>query len=303
LGLLSATSWIKKLKSGLSQTRESLTESVYGLFAQHKLDPINYQRLKNALLKTDMGLEATEYLLEIAQKKVTHQLPFPRALSQTLLELISPLEEPLTITHQPFVVMVVGVNGVGKTTSIAKIAGYFRNQGKTVLLGAGDTFRAAAYEQLAKWANLNQVAVVSKPGADSASVCFEAVSLGIAQHKDIILIDTAGRLPTQQHLMDEIRKVKKVIEKALPKAPHEILLVLDANIGSNSLSQMNAFNQALGLTGFMLTKLDGTAKGGIVIALAKRYTIPLRFIGIGETISDIQPFSAKAYVAALLDES
>ena len=207
----------------------------------------------------------------------------------------------LTEGHQPFVIMLAGVNGAGKTTSIGKLAKFFQAQGKSVLLAAGDTFRAAAREQLAIWGERNQVAVIAQQGGDPAAVIFDAIQAARARNIDIVLADTAGRLPTQLHLMEEIRKVKRVIAKADASAPHEVLLVLDANTGQNALSQVKAFDDALGLTGLILTKLDGTAKGGVIAAIARERPVPIRFIGIGEGIDDLRPFLAQDFAAALLD--
>ena len=204
--------------------------------------------------------------------------------------------------EQPFVIMLCGVNGAGKTTSIGKLAKHFQTQGKSVLLAAGDTFRAAAREQLAEWGARNNVTVIAQQSGDAAAVIYDAVQAAQARHIDVVLADTAGRLTTQAHLMEEIKKVKRVIAKVLPGAPHEVLLVLDANTGQNALSQTKAFDQALGVTGLVLTKLDGTAKGGIIAALAKSHPIPVRFIGVGEGLDDLRPFVAEEFVAALLGE-
>jgi signal recognition particle-docking protein FtsY len=204
-------------------------------------------------------------------------------------------------TKEPFVIMLAGINGAGKTTSIGKLAKYFQAQGKSVLLAAGDTFRAAAREQLQAWGERNNVTVISQTTGDSAAVCFDAVQAAKARGIDIVLADTAGRLPTQLHLMEEIKKVKRVLQKAMPDAPHEIIVVLDANIGQNAVNQVKAFDEALGLTGLIVTKLDGTAKGGILAALASDRPVPVRYIGVGEGIDDLRPFNAKAFVDALLD--
>jgi fused signal recognition particle receptor len=224
------------------------------------------------------------------------------------LEILQPVAIPLDIgTHKPFVIMLAGVNGAGKTTSIGKLAHYYQRQGKKVLLAAGDTFRAAAREQLMVWGERNNVTVIAQQSGDAAAVIFDAINAAVARGIDVVLADTAGRLPTQLHLMEEIGKVKRVIGKALPGAPHEVLLVLDANTGQNAIAQVRAFDDALGVTGLVLTKLDGTAKGGVIAAIAhtragnRHRAIPVRFIGVGETIDDLQPFDAEAFVAALLD--
>ena len=222
-------------------------------------------------------------------------------LRAALLDLIRPLEKPLRVEGgRPFVMMIAGVNGAGKTTSIGKLAKWLQQQGRSVLLSAGDTFRAAAREQLAIWGERNQVAVIAQEGGDAAAVTFDAVGAAKARGIDVLLADTAGRLPTQLHLMEELRKVKRVIQKAQADAPHEVLLVLDANTGQNALAQVRAFDAAIGLTGLVVTKLDGSAKGGLVAAIAKQHPIPIRFIGVGEGLDDLRPFVAAEFVDALL---
>jgi fused signal recognition particle receptor len=222
-------------------------------------------------------------------------------LAHALLKLLQPLAKPLDVSpHQPFVIMLCGVNGAGKTTSIGKLAKHFQNLGRSVLLAAGDTFRAAAREQLMEWGRRNDVTVIAQQSGDAAAVIFDAVQAAQARGIDVVLADTAGRLTTQAHLMEEIKKVKRVIDKALPGAPHEVLLVLDANTGQNALSQVKAFGEALNVTGLVLTKLDGTAKGGVIAAIAKAHPIPVRFIGVGEGLDDLRPFVAEDFVSALL---
>ncbi|QQS16858.1 MAG: signal recognition particle-docking protein FtsY [Neisseriales bacterium] len=301
--LLTNNTWAQQLKKGLLKTRQGFGRALSDLLSAHRIDMTSYEQLKNILLATDMGLDAAEYLLSVSKQQAVHNTQqLIQALSDALFTLIHPLEQPLDVTaHQPFVVMMVGVNGAGKTTSIGKLAKYFKDQQKTVLLGAADTFRAAAYEQLVKWATLSDIPVVSKVDGDAAAVCYDAIATACAQHIDVVFIDTAGRLSTQKHLMDEIKKVKKVAQKVLSHAPHEILLTLDANTGLNSLSQAKAFDEALGVTGLVLTKLDGTAKGGIIAAMAQQKPIPLRFIGLGEGVGDIRPFIARDYVDALFE--
>ncbi len=300
-------SWAARVKQGLAKTRDNLGKKLLGVFGGGKIDDELYDELESALLTSDVGIVATAHLLEDVRKKVTLRglkdgNELKSALKDSLLELINPLEKQLNIgTHQPFVIMLVGVNGAGKTTSIGKLAKYFQLQGKSVMLAAGDTFRAAAREQLIEWGTRNNVTVISQQGGDSAAVCFDAIQSATAKKIDIVLADTAGRLPTQLNLMEEIKKVKRVISKALQSAPHEILLVLDANIGQNALNQVRAFDDALGLTGLVLTKLDGTAKGGVIAAIAKERAIPLRFIGVGESIDDLQEFVASDYVNSLFD--
>jgi fused signal recognition particle receptor len=218
-----------------------------------------------------------------------------------MLKLLQPLAQPLQAhTHKPYVIMMVGVNGAGKTTSIGKLAKYLQGQGLSVLLAAGDTFRAAAREQLITWGERNDVAVIAQQSGDAAAVMFDALHAAQARKIDVVLADTAGRLTTQLNLMEEIKKVKRVIAKVIPEAPHEVLLVLDANTGQNALSQVKAFDAALGVTGLILTKLDGTAKGGVIAAIAKAHPIPVRFIGVGESLDDLRPFDAEDFVTALL---
>jgi fused signal recognition particle receptor len=300
------SSWTERLKAGLAKTRNHLGKNLAGLFGGGKIDEELYEELETVLLTADMGVDATEHLLRevrarVSLKGLKDATELKSALKEALYELISPLEVPLEIgARKPFVIMMAGVNGAGKTTSIGKLAKYFQTQNKSVLLAAGDTFRAAAREQLVEWGNRNQVTVISQAG-DSAAVCFDALQAASARGIDVVLADTAGRLPTQLHLMEEIKKVKRVLQKANPDAPHEIILVLDANIGQNALSQVKVFDEALGLTGLILTKLDGTAKGGIIAAIAKQHPVPLRFIGVGESIDDLRPFSARDYIDALFD--
>ena len=303
---LKKMSWAERLKMGLSKTRDVLGKKLLGVFGGGKIDEDLYDELESVLLTSDVGIAATTHLLEDVRGKVSlrglkDSTELKNALSDSLIELIEPLEKSLeTNKHSPFVIMMVGVNGAGKTTSIGKLAKYFQQQGKSVMLAAGDTFRAAAREQLMEWGKRNNVTVVAQQSGDSAAVCFDAIQSAVAKKIDIVLADTAGRLPTQLNLMEEIKKVKRVITKALPDAPHEIMLVLDANIGQNAINQVKAFDDALGLTGLVLTKLDGTAKGGVICAIAKERPIPLRFIGVGESIDDLRPFVTKEYIEALL---
>ncbi|MBP8814056.1 MAG: signal recognition particle-docking protein FtsY [Laribacter sp.] len=300
-------SWSERLKAGLSKTRDKLGKQLAGLFGGGQIDEELYDDLEAILLTSDMGVAATQHLLEDVRRRVSLKglkdaSQLKGALKESLMDLIGPLEKPLDLERdRPLVIMMAGVNGAGKTTSIGKLAKYFQSHRKSVLLAAGDTFRAAAREQLAEWGARNQVTVISQQGGDAAAVCFDAVQAAQARKIDIVLADTAGRLPTQLHLMEEIRKVKRVISKALPQAPHEILLVLDANTGQNALAQVKAFDDALGLTGLILTKLDGTAKGGVIAAIARERPVPMYFIGVGETLDDLRPFSAREYVDALFD--
>ena len=301
-------SWAARLKQGLTKSRDKMAKSLAGVFGGGQIDEDLYEELETVLITSDMGMEATEYLMKDVRDRVSLKglkdgNELRGALKDALYDLIKPLEKPLVLpeTKEPFVIMLAGINGAGKTTSIGKLAKYFQAHGKSVLLAAGDTFRAAAREQLQAWGERNNVTVISQTTGDSAAVCFDAVQAAKARGIDIVLADTAGRLPTQLHLMEEIKKVKRVLQKAMPDAPHEIIVVLDANIGQNAVNQVKAFDDALGLTGLIVTKLDGTAKGGILAALASDRPVPVRYIGVGEGIDDLRPFDARAFVDALLD--
>ena len=300
--------WAARLKQGLTKSRDKMAKSLAGVFGGGQIDEDLYEELETVLITSDMGMEATEYLMKDVRNRVSLKglkdgNELRGALKEALYDLIKPLEKPLVLpdTKEPFVIMLAGINGAGKTTSIGKLAKYFQAQGKSVLLAAGDTFRAAAREQLQAWGERNNVTVISQTTGDSAAVCFDAVQAAKARGIDIVLADTAGRLPTQLHLMEEIKKVKRVLQKAMPDAPHEIIVVLDANIGQNAVNQVKAFDDALELTGLIVTKLDGTAKGGILAALASDRPVPVRYIGVGEGIDDLRPFNARAFVDALLD--
>ena len=300
--------WAARLKQGLTKSRDKMAKSLAGVFGGGQIDEDLYEELETVLITSDMGMEATEYLMKDVRNRVSLKglkdgNELRGALKEALYDLIKPLEKPLVLpdTKEPFVIMLAGINGAGKTTSIGKLAKYFQAQGKSVLLAAGDTFRAAAREQLQAWGERNNVTVISQTTGDSAAVCFDAVQAAKARGIDIVLADTAGRLPTQLHLMEEIKKVKRELQKAMPDAPHEIIVVLDANIGQNAVNQVKAFDDALGLTGLIVTKLDGTAKGGILAALASDRPVPVRYIGVGEGIDDLRPFDARAFVDALLD--
>lgn len=300
--------WAARLKQGLTKSRDKMAKSLAGVFGGGQIDEDLYEELETVLITSDMGMEATEYLMKDVRDRVSLKglkdgNELRGALKEALYDLIKPLEKPLVLpeTKEPFVIMLAGINGAGKTTSIGKLAKYFQAQGKSVLLAAGDTFRAAAREQLQAWGERNNVTVISQTTGDSAAVCFDAAQAAKARGIDIVLADTAGRLPTQLHLMEEIKKVKRVLQKAMPDAPHEIIVVLDANIGQNAVNQVKAFDDALGLTGLIVTKLDGTAKGGILAALASDRPVPVRYIGVGEGIDDLRPFDARAFVDALLD--
>ena len=298
-------SWVERLKSGLARTGNQLTD----LFSRGgKIDDDLYEELETILITSDVGMDATHALLadlrrHVREHKLSEAAELKAGLAHCLLKLLKPLAIPLQAdTHRPFVIMMVGVNGAGKTTSIGKLAKYLQSQGLSVLLAAGDTFRAAAREQLMTWGERNNVTVIAQQSGDAAAVIYDAVQAAQARKIDVVLADTAGRLTTQAHLMEEIKKVKRVIAKALPAAPHEVLLVLDANTGQNALSQVKAFDQALGVTGLILTKLDGTAKGGVIAAIAKAHPIPVRFIGVGEGLDDLRPFVAEEFIAALLGQ-
>ena len=300
--------WTARLKQGLSKSRDKMAKSLAGVFGGGKIDEDLYEELETVLLTSDMGIEATEHLMDEVRRRVSLKglsdgRELRQALKEAVYDLLAPLEKPLEIPDngQPFVIMMAGINGAGKTTSIGKLAKYFQSQGKSVILAAGDTFRAAAREQLQEWGERNGVTVISQAKGDSAAVCFDAVEAAKARKIDIVLADTAGRLPTQLHLMEEIKKVKRVLQKSMPDAPHEIIVVLDANIGQNAVGQVAAFDDTLGVTGLIVTKLDGTAKGGVLAALASSRPIPVRYIGVGEKIDDLRPFDARAFVDALID--
>jgi len=303
-----APSWSERLRAGLSRTRAQIGGQLSGLFRRGRIDDELIEDLEATLLMADVGIEATQYLLDELKTRVKADAlesagQLQQALADILVRLLAPLEQPLDVSaHRPFVIMLAGVNGAGKTTSIGKLARYYQAQGRSVLLAAGDTFRAAAREQLVAWGERNGVVVIAQEsGGDPAAVVFDAVQAAKARGIDVVLADTAGRLPTQLHLMEEIAKVKRVIAKAEPGAPHEVLLVLDANIGQNALAQLRAFDAATGVTGLVVTKLDGTARGGVIAAIARQQPRPLRFIGVGEGIDDLQPFHAREFVAALFD--
>ena len=299
--------WRQRLKQGLAKTRQQLSGQLNSLFGGGKIDAETYEELETILITSDIGVAATQKLLDNLKKRVKREsledtIGLKSALKTELLAVLQPLEVPLqTNKHKPFVIMLAGVNGAGKTTTIGKLAKLFQSQGNSVLIAAGDTFRAAAREQLQVWGERNNVHVIASEGGDPAAVIFDAVNSAIAKKIDIVIADTAGRLPTQLNLMDEIKKVQRVIDKAYPGAPHEILLVIDANTGQNAVSQVKAFDDALGVTGLVLSKLDGTAKGGVIAAIAEARPIPIRFIGIGEAIDDLRPFSAQDFVDAMFD--
>ena len=294
--------WLDKLKAGLGKTASSIA----GVFGGSSVDEALYEDLETALLLADTGVQATQYLISELRRRakvagVVHPVALKNLLIDILAGMLQPLQKPLVIgVHQPTVVMVAGVNGAGKTTSIGKLTRHLADEGATVLLAAADTFRAAAREQLAVWADRNQVEIISQEGADPAAVSFDAVSAGRARKRDVVLIDTAGRLPTQLHLMEELKKIKRVVQKADATAPHEVLLVIDGNTGQNALAQVRAFDDALTLTGLVITKLDGTAKGGVLCAIAREKPVPVYFIGVGEKLEDLETFNAREFAQALL---
>jgi fused signal recognition particle receptor len=294
--------WLSKLKAGLGKTASSIS----GVFGGSQIDEALFEDLESALLMADAGVVATELLTTALRNKakssgITHPVALKNALIAELTALLLPLQKPLVIgQHQPTVIMVAGVNGAGKTTSIGKLTKHLADSGASVLLAAADTFRAAAREQLTVWADRNTVEIISQEGGDPAAVSFDAVSAGKARGKDVVLIDTAGRLPTQLHLMEELKKIKRVIQKADLSAPHEVLLVIDGNTGQNAVTQVKAFDDALGLTGLIVTKLDGTAKGGVLAAIARERPIPVYFIGVGENLDELETFNAREFAQALL---
>ncbi|MFC7434530.1 signal recognition particle-docking protein FtsY [Hydrogenophaga bisanensis] len=294
--------WLDRLKAGLRKTGSSIAT----VFTGTRIDEALYEELEAALLMADTGVKATEHLLtdlrrRVKEAKTTDPAAVKGLLADAMADLLTPLQKPLVIgEHQPTVIMVAGVNGAGKTTSIGKLTRHLASEGASVLLAAADTFRAAAREQLAVWADRNTVEIITQQGGDPAAVSFDAVTAGKARGKDVVLVDTAGRLPTQLHLMEELRKIKRVVQKADGTAPHEVLLVIDGNTGQNALTQVKAFDDALQLTGLVITKLDGTAKGGVLCAIAMERPVPVYFIGVGEKLEDLETFNAREFSQALL---
>lgn len=298
-----------RLKTGLSKTRHALASGMGNLFLGKKeLNADLLDEIEMALLTADVGIETTQQLIQsLTQKLARKELGDTDAAFQCLHDemtaLLKPSEAPLNIPAEtkPFVILMVGINGAGKTTTIGKLANHFKQQGKQVMLAAGDTFRAAAIEQLQAWGERNQVPVIAQQqGADTAAVVYDALEAAKARKVDVLIADTAGRLHTQSNLMAELQKVKRVLGKLDPAAPHEVLIVLDATLGQNALNQVKQFNEAIGVTGIVLTKLDGTAKGGIIFPIARQTGTPIRFIGVGESLEDMQPFKADEFVDALL---
>ncbi|OYU32712.1 MAG: signal recognition particle-docking protein FtsY [Comamonadaceae bacterium PBBC2] len=294
--------WLDRLKNGLRKTGSNIAT----VFTGTRIDDDLYEELETALLMADTGVKATEHLLQdlkrrVKEAKATEPAQVKGLLAEAIADLLQVLQKPLEIgAHHPTVIMVAGVNGAGKTTSIGKLTKHLADSGLSVLLAAADTFRAAAREQLAVWADRNTVEIVSQEGGDPAAVSFDAVTAGRARGRDVVLVDTAGRLPTQQHLMQELGKIKRVVQKAEASAPHEVLLVIDGNTGQNALAQVKAFDDTLGLTGLIVTKLDGTAKGGVLCAIAREKPIPVYFIGVGEKLEDLETFDAREFAQALL---
>ena len=294
--------WMDRLKTGLKRTGGSITT----VFTGTQIDEALYEDLETALLMADAGVPATEFLLADLRRRVKDQRASQPAqvkllLQDAIADMLAPLERPLVVgVYHPTVIMVAGVNGAGKTTSIGKLTKHLADAGASVLLAAADTFRAAAREQLAVWADRNAVEIISQQGADPSAVSFDAVAAGRARRKDVVLVDTAGRLPTQKHLMEELTKIRRVVTKADITAPHEVLLVIDGNTGQNALAQVKAFDEAAQLTGLIVTKLDGTAKGGVLCAIAREKPVPVYFVGVGEKLEDLQTFKAREFAQALV---
>ncbi|WP_340679204.1 signal recognition particle-docking protein FtsY [Paraglaciecola sp.] len=305
------SSFFSRLKRGLSRTTENLGNGLVGLFRGKNIDDELFEELETQLLISDVGIATTSKMVKnltesANRKQLRDSESLFKLLKSQMVDILSAVDKPLIIKSEtkPFVILMVGVNGVGKTTTIGKMAKQFQQQGKKVMLAAGDTFRAAAVEQLQVWGERNNIPVVAQQsGADSASVIFDAFQSAKAKNIDILIADTAGRLQNKDHLMEELKKVVRVIKKIDPQAPHEIMLTLDAGTGQNAVSQTNLFHQAVSLTGLTLTKLDGTAKGGVIFAIADQFPIPIRYIGVGEGIDDLRPFNSQEFVDALFAES
>ena len=301
--------FFKRLKSGLGKTRSKLSEGIQSVFLGEKtLDEEMLEELETILLTSDVGVSATQEIIgdltkKVGRKELTDTTAVYHHLQETLVDLLRPVELVLkTDSNHPFVILMVGVNGVGKTTTIGKLAKLFQAEGKSVMLAAGDTFRAAAVDQLRIWGERNEVPVIAQDtGADSASVVFDAVAAARARNIDVLIADTAGRLQNKKNLMDELTKITRVLQKIDPTAPHEVILVLDAGTGQNALSQAREFQKAVDVSGLVLTKLDGTAKGGVIFALAQQLKIPIRYVCVGEKIDDLRPFSAEEFVTALFE--
>ncbi len=296
-----------RMKRGLSRTSDNLFQGLGSLFLGRKeIDAELLEELESLLLMADVGIDATTEIIgnltqRVSRKELTHPEALHSALREELLQLLTPCQQPLVVAgKKPYVILMVGVNGVGKTTTIGKLAMRYKNEGRSVMLAAGDTFRAAAVEQLQVWGERNSVPVVAQhTGADSASVLYDALQAAMSRNVDVLLADTAGRLHNKDNLMEELKKVVRVMSKLDPEAPHEVMLVLDAGTGQNALAQASHFREAIGVTGISLTKLDGTAKGGVIFAIAKKLNLPIRFIGVGEAAEDLRPFEAEQFIDAL----
>jgi len=302
--------WSARLKSGLQRTRNKFSNKLSNLVLGKKtIDDELFEDLETILLSADVGVNVTQRILDqladqVSRKALTDPEALITSLKQILISILEPCQQALEITAAPFVILMVGVNGAGKTTSIAKLTHFYQQQGKKILLAAGDTFRAAAVEQLQVWGERNDVPVIAQQsGADSASVIYDAMQAAKARHADMLIADTAGRLHTQENLMAELEKIKRVMGKLDADAPQEVMLIVDAGMGQNALTQAQQFHNAIGLTSISLTKLDGTAKGGIIFAIAEKMKLPIRFIGVGEQIDDLKPFDATAFVDALFEET
>jgi fused signal recognition particle receptor len=299
------TSWWKRLSGGLKRTSSSLGAAITGLVSKRKLDASTLEELENELIRADFGIDVADRIVETLRSGRYEKGIAPEEL-QTLLadeieKVMAPVAQPLEVTAKPFVVLVAGVNGSGKTTTIGKLAARFRAEGKSVMLVAGDTFRAAATEQLKIWGERTGAAVEARQqGADAAGLAFDAIAAAKAQGVDVVLMDTAGRLQSRAELMNELEKIVRVIRKVEPEAPHAVLLVLDATVGQNALSQVEIFRKTAGVTGLVMTKLDGTARGGILVAIASKFGLPVHFIGVGEGVDDLSPFTAREYARAVV---
>ncbi len=300
--------FFKRLRAKINVGPAWLTTDIKELLPGRKIDAEILDDLESRLIMADVGMEATGRILDelrrrVARKELNDVDALLAALRGAMVDILRPVEQPLTIdsAHKPYVILVVGINGAGKTTTIGKLAHRLLAEGRTVMLAAGDTFRAAAREQLTIWAERNRVPIIAQQsGAEPAAVIFDALQAARARHIDVLIADTAGRLHTQSHLMDELKKVKRVLGRLDPTAPHEVLLILDGTIGQNAVSQAVEFNKGLGVTGLVVTKLDGTAKGGVVLAIAQKLGIPIRFVGVGEDTEDFGVFNAAEFASALL---
>lgn len=302
--------FFSRLKQGLVKTKQAIGSGFLSLFKGKKIDDELFEKLEEQLLVADVGVETTNKIItqltaQASRKQLKEAESLYEILKDEMREILIDIDKPLDMdSHHPFVILMVGVNGVGKTTTIGKLAKQFQAEGKSVMLAAGDTFRAAAVEQLQVWGERNHIPVIAQhTNADSASVIFDAMQAARAKNVDVLIADTAGRLQNKAHLMEELKKIVRVMKKLDPKAPHEIMLTIDASTGQNAVSQTAIFNEAVGLTGITITKLDGTAKGGIVFSLADQFKLPIRFIGVGEKIDDLRPFDATAFIDALFSSN